>query len=131
MIDVQLPSNRSFGLTFCIALAVLGALAWWRQSAAAPWLAAGSVLFLVVTLVRADVLLPLNRLWMRFGLLLSLVVSPIVLGALFFVVFTPVGLLMRAIRRDPMRRKWEPSARSYWIPREPPGPSPESLRDQF
>ena len=127
----RLPSNRSFGLTFTVAFAVLAAVSWWRHPAAMPWLAGFSALFLAVTVIRADWLLPLNRAWMRFGMLLNAVVSPIVLGILFFVVFTPVGLLMRVLHRDPMRRTWDAGARSYWIPRDPPGPSPESLRDQF
>jgi hypothetical protein len=127
----RLPSNRSFGLTFTVAFALLAAVSWWRHPAAVPWLAGFSALFLAVTLIRADWLLPLNRAWMRFGLLLNAIVSPIVLGVLFFGVFTPVGLLMRAMHRDPMRRKWDAATRSYWIARDPPGPSPESLRDQF
>src|SRR5262245_44941360 len=131
MTVTRLPSNRSFGLTFTVVFALLAALLWWRQRPAAPWLAGLSVLFLAVTVVRADWLLPLNRVWMRFGLLLNAIVSPIVLGVLFFGVFTPVGLVMRALHRDPMRRKWDDGARSYWMTRDPPGPSPESLRDQF
>ena len=131
MTVVRLPSNRSFGLTFTVVFALLASLSWWRHSAAAPWLAALAALFLAITLIRADWLLPLNRAWMRFGLLLNAIVSPVVLGVLFFGVFTPVGMVMRVMRRDPMRRKWEVAARSYWIMREPPGPAPESLRDQF
>src|SRR5688572_3846114 len=120
MNDAPLPSNRKFGLTFTIVFAMFAAILWWRQQpSAVPWLVGLSALLFAVTLVRADWLLPLNRAWMRFGLLLHFIVSPIVLAVLFFGAFTPIGLLMRAMRRDPMRRNWDTGARSYWIAREP------------
>jgi hypothetical protein len=68
---------------------------------------------------------------MAFGEVLHRVVSPLVLGVIFFAVFTPFGLVMRWSGRDSMKRRCEPQARSYWIRRDPPGPPPESLRDQF
>jgi hypothetical protein len=68
---------------------------------------------------------------MRFGLLLGRLVSPIVVGVLFFVVFTPFGLVMRAFGYDPLRLKADPRASTYWIERSPPGPAPESMKDQF
>jgi hypothetical protein len=77
------------------------------------------------------VLAPLNRLWLKFGLLLHKVVSPIVLGVMFFLVITPIGLTMRAFGKNPLRLKLDKQSGSYWIERVPPGPAPESLKDQF
>jgi hypothetical protein len=77
------------------------------------------------------VLSPLNRLWLRFGLLLHKIVSPLVLGIMFFLVITPIGLLMRAVGKDLLRLKFDKRSSSYWIERLPPGPPPESLKDQF
>jgi hypothetical protein len=129
--DFPLPSNRSFGRLFIIVFAVLAALSWWRGNGAWIWLAAVSALFAVVTWLRPDWLLPLNRAWMALAALLNRIVSPIVLGILFYGVVTPMGAVMRLMGKDPMRRKFDRDAASYWIDRRPPGPPPESLRDQF
>jgi polyferredoxin len=74
------------------------------------------VLFLV-TLVKADLLLPLNKLWMRFGLLLGMIVSPIVLGVIFFGLFTPITFLMRLSGRDELRLKFK-QKNTHWITRD-------------
>jgi hypothetical protein len=100
-----------------------GAIRWWSLAVAAA--------FLIVALVVPGMLTPLNRAWTRFGLLLHRVVSPIVLGFLFYVVVTPLGLLMRLLGKDPLRLHWDRQSPTYWIERRPPGPKPETLSDQF
>jgi hypothetical protein len=87
--------------------------------------------FLAATLLYLAALKPLNRLWLKFGLLLHKVVNPIVMGFVFFGAVLPTGLIMRALGKDLLRRKWQPDANSYWIERRPPGPAPASMRDQF
>lgn len=119
----QLPSNRSFGWTFA-GIFALGAILY-------PWALALAALFAVVTATRAHWLAPLNRAWMKFGELLGRIVSPIVLGAIFFAVFAPVGIVMRLAGRDAMARRWNPAARTYWVKREPPGPPDGSYRNMF
>ncbi len=104
---------------------------WWRGSPRFPIALGLSAAFLLAALLAPKVLTPLNRAWMAFALLLHKVTSPIILGVLFFVLFTPVALFMRLAKRDLMKRRFEPGAGSYWIPRSPAGPPPESLRDQF
>lgn len=126
-----LPSNRSFGLLFVVVFTLLGLWQSWKGGSW-PWLwlgLAGTTGF--VTAIAPDLLTPFNRAWMRFGLLLHKIVNPIVMGAIFFGVITPAGILMRALGRDPMQRKYNPEAQTYWIPRQPPGPEPESLKQQF
>ena len=118
-----LPSNRSFGWTFTGVFA-LGAFFY-------PWVLALAALTAGVTLARSQWLAPLNRAWMRFGALLHRVVSPLVLGLIFFGVFTPVGLVMRAFGRDVLCRRFEPQAKSYWTRRDPPGPADDSFRNMF
>jgi len=76
-------------------------------------------------------LAPLNRLWAIFGHLLHTAISPLLLGVLFYVCVTPIGVLMRLTGKDPMRQRFEPAAKSYWIIREPPGPAPETFKNQF
>jgi hypothetical protein len=97
---------------------------------APPMIAVGLVL-VALGLTAAHRLAPLNRAWTRLGLVMFKVVSPIVLFLLYATVFVPVGFLMRAKRYDPMRRRREPEAPSYWIPREPPGPAPETMINQY
>jgi hypothetical protein len=129
-IDAPLPSDRKFGLLFSIAFGALAIYMWWRGSSRYPISAAISALFLAAAITKPELLRPLNRAWMALSLALNRIVSPVVLGTLFFVVFTPVALLMRLFNRDTMRRQFDRGAESYWIPRDPPGPSPESLREQ-
>ncbi|TMH41342.1 MAG: hypothetical protein E6H54_16620 [Betaproteobacteria bacterium] len=122
--ESALPSDRKFGWTFAALFVLIGALSH-------PWLIALGALFAVVTVTRAELLAPLKRAWMRLGELLNRVVSPIVMALIFFAVFTPVGLVMRAFGRDALSLRYEPKADSYWKRREPPGPAEDSFRNLF
>ena len=77
------------------------------------------------------VLWPLNRLWLLLGIVLYRIVNPIVMALLFFSTIVPIGMLMRLCGKDSLRLRREPEAASYWIEREPPGPPPETMRNQF
>ena len=126
-----LPSNRSFGLTFTAVFVLGGLYSAWRGG---PWMTALIVLAqatAVVTLTKESWLTPLNRAWMKVGELMGRVVSPVVLGVIFFAVFTPAGAIMRLIGRDAMCRSFDAAARSYWVKRDPPGPAESSFRDMF
>ena len=124
-------SDRSFGIVMAAAFAVVTALNGWHAGRLWPWTAGLSALLLVAALARPQVLNPLNRLWLRFGLLLHRVVNPVVMALVFYGAVWPTGLVMRWMGRDLLRLKLEPDAASYWIVRQPPGPSPETMRDQF
>lgn len=87
--------------------------------------------FLLVTAAAPRALEPLNRAWFQIGVSLGRVTSPIVLAIFYYVVLTPLALLMRATGKDVLSLRWVPGAESYWIPRKPPGPEPSSLRRQF
>jgi len=127
----EVPSNRSFGWTFTTFFTLVGAYSLWRGGVAYPWDFALAAVTAVVTIARPEWLAPLNRLWMKFGELLHRIVSPVVLGVIFYGVFTPIGFVMRFAGRDTMKRRFEPTAPTYWIGRNPPGPAAESFRDQF
>jgi hypothetical protein len=127
----QLPSNRTFGWVFTGFFAVLGSYSWWKNGTPHPLFFSLSALTALAAIVKPDILAPLNRLWMKFGELLHRIVSPIVLGIIFFGVITPFGRVMALSRRDPLRRKQNPNLSSYWIRREPPGPVPDSFPNQF
>lgn len=129
--QVQGSSDRSFGIVFAVVFALIGLFPLLFGRGVRLWSLAVACGFLVVAFAVPSLLAPFNRLWLRFGLLLHKIVSPIALGIMFFGVITPIGVLMRALGKDPLRLKFERDASSYWIDRTPPGPTPESLKDQF
>jgi len=86
--------------------------------------------FFLVTMIKADFLLPLNKLWMHFGLLLGKVVSPIVIGVIFYFLFVPIGIFMQIIGRDELKLKVK-KLPSYWKPREEDTLSSTRFKDQF
>ena len=127
-----LPQNRTFGLVFTGIFFLLAVYNWLTDSAPIYLRVFGglAIIFLLATLIAPAILAPLNRAWYQLGLLLGRVVSPLVLGLLFFVLITPVALFTRLIGRDALRIKKQ-TIDSYWIKRGPPGPNPESFKDQF
>lgn len=129
--EIKTSSDRAFGLVFTVVFAIVAA--WPLIGGALPrwWALAIAGLFLAASLIRPSVLAPLNRLWTRFGLLLHKIVNPLVMGLMFFLMVTPMGLVMRLAGKDPMRLRRDPNAETYWIEREPPGPAPESMKQQF
>lgn len=131
MNPASLPSNRSFGWTFAAFFVLAGAYGVWHAGSGRAWLFALALLTAIVTLKRESWLTPLNRAWMKFGELAGRVVSPLVLGVIFFAMFAPVGLAMRLCGRDALARRFEPARRSYWVERDPPGPADDSFRNMF
>jgi hypothetical protein len=129
--EVVGPSDRAFGLTFAGVLGAAGLLPLPRGGGVRVWALAAAAVFLAAALARPAVLAPLNRVWLRFGLLLHRIVNPLVLAVVFYAAITPMGLLMRITRSRPLKLGFDPAARSYWTPREPPGPEPETMKRQF
>ena len=129
--DEPRASERNLGVTFAVVLALIAALKFYRADGAAVyWLAAAAV-FLACAFFWTAPLRPLNVVWHRLGLVLFAVVSPIVMGVVFYTTVAPIGLLMRGSGKDPLRLKFDPAARSYWIERDPPGPAGEQMKNQF
>jgi hypothetical protein len=124
-------SDRSFGMVMAAAFAVVTLINFWRIGHAWPWTGAAAAMFFVFACLFPAALRPLNWTWFQFGLLLHKVVNPIVMALVFFGSVLPTGFIMRALGKDPLRLKRQPAAKSYWIERRPPGPAPESMKDQF
>ena len=122
--------DRTFGLVMAAALALFGLLNGWHHGRLWPWMLLLATLFLLAGLFTPSWLHPLNRLWMMLGLVLHRIVNPVVMGLLFYGTILPTGIIMRLRGRDLLRLKREGTADSYWIAR-PPGPAPETMRDQF
>ena len=129
--DVKSSSDRSFGIVFAVVFAVLGLWPLVSGGAARWWSLGVAAAFLAVALAAPSLLAVPNRLWMRLGVLLNRIVSPVVLGIVFFLVVTPMGVVMRLLGKDPLRLRAKAPGATYWIAREPPGPAPETLTNQF
>jgi hypothetical protein len=129
--EVKGPPDRQFGVVFTIVFAIV---ALWPAIGGRPvrwWSAAVAAAFLAAALLAPWVLAPLNRVWLWIGLLLHKCVSPMVLGLVFFSTVTPIGLLLRALGKDPLRLRLDSAATTYWIERRPPGPAGDSMPNQF
>jgi hypothetical protein len=129
--NVTGSSNRSFGFVFAGVFAAIWAYLFFFGRGGPLWLLVVGGMFLLLALIAPALLGPLNQVWTRFGLLLHQIVSPVVLGIMFFLVVTPIGLLMRGLGKDLLRLKLDADSKSYWIERTPPGPTPESLKHLF
>ena len=128
--QIEIPSNRNFG--FLCTFVFVAAATHFYYSTYIIWSYVFLIIafvFLLVTMVKSDMLLPLNKLWMRFGFLLGVMVSPIVLGIIFFALFTPISMFLRFVGRDELRLKFTQKP-SYWILRSGSIKS-ESFKNQF
>ncbi|MEE9139709.1 MAG: SxtJ family membrane protein [Alphaproteobacteria bacterium] len=124
-------SERAFGIVFAAVFTMIGLWPLLGGEGARLWSLALGGMFLVAALVRPALLAPLNRLWSRLGRLLHGIATPLVMGLLFFTAVTPTALVMRALGKNPLRLRFDRRARTYWIERRPPGPEPETMRNQF
>jgi hypothetical protein len=136
--EVKGSSDRGFGLTvggILLAIAAVRALLHLWNGTAAGWfelaLAGIGLVLIAFGLIAPARLAPLNRAWTRLGLILFKVVNPVVLGLIYLTTIVPIGLLMRVGGRDLLSLKFDRQAKSYWIAREPPGPAPETMINQF
>lgn len=128
----QLPADRHFGLLLCavlLAVSIYGHVKGWQQTSVIAWAAGGSA-FGLAALAAPRVLRPLNKAWFWLGHFLGKVVSPIVLGIIFFGLLTPVAVAGRLLGRDELRLKRR-AVSSYWVERQPPGPESDSFKHQF
>jgi len=117
--EIKMGSNRSFGLVFFIVFLIIALWSFRGESHQIKTLPFYfSLAFLILGLINSKLLTPLNKLWFKFGMLLGAVVSPIVMGVVFFIVVTPIGLFMRMINKDLLRKKFNKKVKSYWINRD-------------
>ena len=128
--EVQVGSERSFGIVFAVVFAII---AFWSPvfhgGPVRFWALAVAAVFLVLAFAAPQVLKPLNLIWFRFGMLLSRIIAPIVMGIIFFVTVTPIGLIRRMKYPDPLGQAFDKDAESYWIVRD--AGSLTSMRKQY
>ena len=128
---VEGSSDRAFGLVFTGVFLLIAAWPLIHLETLRWWAFAVATVFAVAALFKPALLTRPNKLWTQLGILLGNIVGPIALGVVFYGVVSPLGIILRLTGKDPLRLKFDRSANSYWIPREPPGPPPDSLTDQF
>ena len=125
--NIKLPSNRNFGIVFFIVFLIIALWPILKQNEIRIWSLIISFIFFVLGLINSKLLTPLNKLWFKFGILLGNIISPIVMGIVFFLVVTPTGLIMRFFRKDILKLK-KNSSDSYWINKDNTN---SSMRNQF
>ena len=124
---IKLGSNRSFGIVFFIVFFLIALYPLISSGEIRIWSLIVSFSFLILGLINSKILDPLNKLWFKFGLFLGKIISPIIMGVIFFLVVTPIGLIMKTLRKDLLNLKYNENT-SYWI--EKSGPK-SKMKNQF
>jgi len=130
-LEVKIGSNRSFGIVFVAVFLIIGFWPLLSGNDIRIWSLSVAFSILAITIIAPQVLAPVNILWFKFGMLLARIVNPVVMFLIYVIAMLPIGILLRLSGKDLLRQKLDSEATSYWIAREPPGPEPESLIDQF
>ena len=125
---IKISSNRSFGIVFFFVILIISLCPLIIENALRVWSIYVAIIFLILGLMNSKFLAPLNILWFKFGELLGSIVAPIVMGIVFFVVITPIGLFMKMIGKDLLNDKYNNKNKSYWINREK---SKGTMKQQF
>lgn len=129
--EIKMGSERSFGLVFAAVFLIIALSPLTGDGGVRIWALAVGGAFAVAALAAPDILRPLNRLWFRLGLVLNKIVSPIVMGIIFFLTVTPIALIRRARNGDPLKQKLEPDAETYWMAVDPEHAARSSMKKQF
>ena len=127
MDEIKIGSNRGFGIVFFVVFLLIAIYPLLKGSDLRIWSLIISFIFLVLGLTKSNLLTPLNKLWFKFGLFLGKIISPLIMGFIFFVVVTPIGIIMRLLRKDLLNLKYN-KKKSYWI--EKTGPK-SKMKNQF
>ena len=127
MIQNKIPSNKSFGIVFFILFLIISLWPLLNSGNVRIWSLLLSIIFLILGILNSRILTPFNKIWMKSGVLLSNVVSPVIMVIVFFLVITPIGLLMRLFKKDLLNLKFNKNY-SYWI--EKKGPL-SKMKNQF
>ena len=127
MDDVKISSNRSFGIVFFVVFLLIALYPLTNEAEIRIWSVIISLIFLILGLLNSKILAPLNKLWFKFGIFLGKMISPLIMGIIFFLVVTPIGLIMRLLGKDVLNLKYNDN-QSYWIERN--GPK-SKMKNQF
>ncbi len=124
----KISSNRSFGLLFFFVFLIISLWPLLNEYPFRIWSIVIAIIFLILGLMNSKLLTPLNILWFKFGLLLGFIVSPIVMGIVFFLVITPTGFIVKIMNKDLLNNKYDNKKKSYWINRSK---TKNTMKQQF
>ncbi len=124
---IKLPTNRNFGIVFSIVFLIIALWPLLKQNDLRSWSLIVSGIFFALGLLNSKLLLPLNKIWFKFGILLGSIIAPIVMGIVFFLVVTPTGFIMKLLRKDLLNLK-KNEKETYWLDKDN---SNSSLKNQF
>ena len=127
MDEIKIGSNKSFGIVFSIVFLLISIYPLINDENIRYWSLLISFVFLVLGLLNSKILTPLNKIWFKFGILLGKIISPFIMGVIFFFVVTPIGLLMRIFKKDLLNLRFN-NDKSYWIKKK--GPK-SKMKNQF
>ncbi len=127
MDEIKISSNRSFGIVFFIVFLLIALYPLLKDNDLRIWSLVISFIFLILGLINSKILTPLNKLWFKFGLLLGKFISPLIMGIIFFIVVTPIGIIMRLLKKDLLNLKYN-KKHTYWIDKS--GPK-SKMKNQF
>ena len=127
MENIKIPSNRSFGFVFATVFFLIAIYPLINSGEIKNWSIIVSIIFLILGLINSRLLSPLNNLWFKFGIYLGKIISPIIMGIIFFLVVTPIGLIMKILKKDLLNLKYN-SKKTYWINKT--GPK-SKMKNQF
>ena len=127
MSEIKIGSNRSFGIVFFAVFFIISTYPLINGDGIRLWSLIISIVFLFLGLINSKILNPLNKMWFKFGIFLGKIVSPLVMGIIFFLVVTPIGLLMRLLNKDLLNIKFNDNT-SYWIEKTDPK---SKMKNQF
>ena len=117
MNEIKLPSNKSFGLLFFVVFSLIAIYQYKINSSINFVLIFIALLFLLLGIINSKILTPFNKLWMKFGLLLGKIVSPIIMGVIFFFVITPISFILKIFKKDVLNLK-KNNTKSYWVEKD-------------
>ncbi len=127
----ELPSNKKFGFFFSSVFLICAIYFFYtNQQTYSLGFFSLAIIFICISILRDELLFPFNRLWMRFGMLLGMIISPIILAVLFFFIFTPIAIVMKIFQRDELRLQAH-NKDSFWRQRTQDSPNAKSFTQQF
>ena len=127
MDDIKVGSNKSFGIVFFVVFLLISLYPLINNESIRIWSLVISLIFLILGILNSKLLSPFNKLWFKFGIFLGKIISPIIMGIIFFLVVTPIGLIMRLLGKDVLNLRYK-DVKSYWI--EKSGPK-SKMKNQF
>ena len=127
MDDIKINSNRSFGIVFFVVFLIISIYPFFNDGNLRIWSFIVSLIFLILGLLNSIILTPFNKIWFKLGIFLGKIISPLVMGIIFFLVVTPIAIFMRLLRKDLLNLKYD-NSKSYWIEKTEPK---SKMKNQF